>query len=159
MSDRPDDEEARSEAARGAALRPEEAPEREEPADEFALEREVVQSVREAVWDADRERLLAELDPLHAADLADLLEQLPCAGVVAATHGLDARAVVAQRLLVGRGAVGRTRLDAVLGFLGGHRGSYLQAVGSGGSLDPGSSGPPARARSDAPRFYRLENKE
>ena len=76
MSDRPDDEEVRTEAARSAALRPDEAPEREEPADEFALEREVVQSVREAVWDADRERLLAELDPLHAADLADLLEQL-----------------------------------------------------------------------------------
>ncbi|MGG7567729.1 magnesium transporter [Rhodovulum sp. DZ06] len=83
MTDRPDrapePEDAAPEAlsARIDTEAPEERPEeREEPEDEFALEREVVQRVRAAVEAEDRETLLAEVEELHAADLADLLEQL-----------------------------------------------------------------------------------
>lgn len=70
MTDRPDSAPDPVEA--GAA----EPPARDEPGDEFALEREVVQRVVAAVDEGDREALLSEVEELHAADLADLLEQL-----------------------------------------------------------------------------------
>ncbi len=44
--------------------------------DGYALDRRVVASVLEAVEAGDRDRLVTEMEPLHAADIADLLEQI-----------------------------------------------------------------------------------
>jgi len=55
-----------------------ENPEISEQPDEdgYALDRRVVAAVLDAVETGDRLRLIAEMEPLHAADIADLLEQI-----------------------------------------------------------------------------------
>jgi magnesium transporter len=45
-------------------------------ADDYALDRKTVTAVTEAVDRQDRETLVALMDPLHPADIADLLEQM-----------------------------------------------------------------------------------
>ncbi len=44
--------------------------------DAYALRDETIREIREAVETEDREALIAALDPLHPADIADLLEQM-----------------------------------------------------------------------------------
>jgi magnesium transporter len=51
-------------------------PEAEDDEDEFGLDPRLVEEVLEAVETADFARLDALLDPLHPADIADLLEQI-----------------------------------------------------------------------------------
>ena len=72
MTDRPESDPEREPAAPQVPLPPSD----EEREDEFALERDLVQRVRDAVLAEDRATLLEAFDQLHAADLADLLEQL-----------------------------------------------------------------------------------
>ena len=47
--------------------------------DAYGLNRQTVARIIEAVETGDREQLLADLTPLHAADIADLLEQITAA--------------------------------------------------------------------------------
>jgi magnesium transporter len=51
-------------------------PESEREDDDYPLNRQAVARIIEAVDAGDRELLLAEMEPLHAADIADLLEQI-----------------------------------------------------------------------------------
>jgi magnesium transporter len=72
--------EARAEAraaARATARREQgDGSRRAERGDEYGLERETVHRVRDAIASGDRDSLLEEVEGLHAADLADLLEQV-----------------------------------------------------------------------------------
>ncbi|SDX95450.1 magnesium transporter [Citreimonas salinaria] len=47
-----------------------------DPDDAYALDIKSVQQVRQAVEEGDREQLIALMEPLHPADIADLLEQI-----------------------------------------------------------------------------------
>ncbi len=44
--------------------------------DVYALDADVIEAIKTAVAEGERKELLAQLTPLHAADIADLLEQL-----------------------------------------------------------------------------------
>ena len=44
--------------------------------DAYALDRDTMRLVREALETEDRDALIAAMEPLHPADIADLLEQL-----------------------------------------------------------------------------------
>lgn len=50
--------------------------EAERDEDAYALSPKVVAAILDAVEEGDRERLIALMEPLHAADIADLLEQI-----------------------------------------------------------------------------------
>ncbi|WGW03404.1 magnesium transporter [Tropicibacter oceani] len=52
------------------------APETDQDEDAYALDRKAVAQILYAVDIEDRDRLIALMDPLHAADIADLLEQI-----------------------------------------------------------------------------------
>ena len=47
-----------------------------EQEDAYALDTEVIEAIRAAIAEGSRRDLIAQLTPLHAADIADLLEQL-----------------------------------------------------------------------------------
>ncbi|SHJ07098.1 magnesium transporter [Palleronia salina] len=51
-------------------------PERDDEDDAYALRDDVIRTIRDAVESEDREALVAALEPLHPADIADLLEQM-----------------------------------------------------------------------------------
>ncbi len=55
---------------------PQELPEDDAREDEYALDRSLVSQVLLAVASGDRDRLDALFEPLHAADIADLIEQI-----------------------------------------------------------------------------------
>lgn len=48
----------------------------DETDDDYALRGSVIQDILEAVHDGDQPRLIALMEPLHAADIADVLEQI-----------------------------------------------------------------------------------
>ena len=47
----------------------------QESDDAYVLDRKAVQAIFDAVEDGDRDTLIARMEPLHAADIADILEQ------------------------------------------------------------------------------------
>ena len=51
-------------------------PESEREDDDYPLNKQAVARIIEAVDAGDRDLLVSEMEPLHAADIADFLEQL-----------------------------------------------------------------------------------